>query len=316
MGDRAAGRPRILAYITAYRDAAAVADCLGTIAAQTWPPDRILVVDNSSVPLAVSPSESLDMVHCPDNVGVAGGWALALERAIAEGYDLLWLLDQDSQPTATCLQELVQVYRHQAQLGKPVAMVAPWVTDGTMGRSIGGAVFDRYRFTERLPDPDQSSLLDCDAPIVSGTLLSVSAASGIGPPLKELFLDGVDLEYGLRLRRHGFRNLITTTAKLQHRLGRPLAVQLWGKAYFIRNYSCLRSYYYYRNHTYLEVYCASLPFKAPAILWRLYALGKDIILTMLYRDRKLKRILACGLGTWHGFLGRLGKSRWAALETL
>lgn len=300
--------PKILAYITAYQDERSLGVCLSAIAKQALPVTHSLVVDNSPLPLLLPIQyNELVVVHCPENIGVGGGVTLALQRAINQGYDFVWLLDQDSRPDVMCLQHLIQVYQEQHCLEAPIAMVAPLVIDGVMDRTIGGAMFERYRFKEYSPNWDSALWVECDAPIISGTLIAIAAAKIEGLPRGELFMDGVDLEYGLRLRRNGFRNLIAVEAVLYHHLGTPLVIQFLGKTYFIQNYSSLRSYYFYRNHTYLEIHFSQGSYKLLAFAWRFHSMMKSILITLLCRDCKKEKILACMLGTWHGVWGYLGK---------
>jgi rhamnosyltransferase len=300
--------PKILAYITAYQDGRALQACLQAVAQQSLAITHGLVVDNSPVPLTLPPwANDWSVKHVPDNIGVAGGMALALQIAIEQNYDFLWLFDQDSQPAVDCLGQLLQVYQLHQESAHPVAIVAPRVIDQTMNCDIGAAVFDRYRFKEYLPDWNNNTWADCDAPIVSGMLISVAAAREAAAPRQDLFLDGVDLEYGLQLRRAGFRNLITSQAILYHHLGSPLQVNYCNRSYFIHNYPPLRTYYYYRNQTYIETHYSGPRYYAWAFLHRWKVAVKDIILTVLYREHKLLRVYATLLGTWHGVVGHLGK---------
>ncbi|WOD40411.1 glycosyltransferase [Nodosilinea sp. E11] len=304
-----AGRfPKVLAYVTAYQDEQSLRVCLDSIAKQVLPVTHILVVDNSPLPLLLPMQyNELVVIHCPENIGVGGGVTLALQQAINQGYDFVWLLDQDSQPDVMCLQHLAQVYQEQHCIEAPIAMVAPLVIDGVMDRIIGGAVFDRYRFKEYLPNWDTALWVECDAPIISGILIAIAAVKVAGLPQQELFMDGIDLEYGFRLKQHNFRNIIASRAILHHCLGNPLKVLFLGKPYFIQNYSIPRSYYYHRNHTHLEMLFSESKYKPWTFLWRCYIVAKDLLLTLLYRDQKSSRISACLIGTWHGFLGRIRK---------
>lgn len=302
-----AGRsPKILAYITAYQDEQSLKLCVGSIREQTLPPDHVLIVDNSPSPL-LSQSAGLSVLHCPQNIGVGGGIVIALQRAVEQGYDFLWLLDQDSRPDESCLEQLTCFYHEQHRPEAPVALVAPRVIDQVMNRDIGGAVFERYYFKECLPDWQTDAWIECDAPIISGTLVAITAAREVPAPRQDLFLDGVDCEYGLTLRRAGFRNLITAKAVLSHRLGSPLRVKYGLKDYFIHNYSVLRTYYFYRNHTYLETHWAQPCYRSWALFHRGKLMLKEILLTLLFRDHKATRIYASILGTWHGLRGQLGK---------
>jgi rhamnosyltransferase len=295
--------PKILAYITAYQAEEALLSCLQAVNRQSVSVIHKLVVDNSpSLTYLGSSSSELSLIHHPENIGVGGGMALALQMAFQEKYDFVWLLDQDSMPVDDCLERLLETYYSQQELFSPIGIVAPLVIDKTMNRYIGGGIFERYRFLEKSVDTC-ASIIECDAPIISGSLLAVSAARTVGLPQVELFLDGVDLEYGLRLKHAGFRNLITTSAILNHHLGSPMQVSRLGQYRYIHNYSTIRSYYYYRNHTYLDIHFSQSFYKYFAILYRCKVLAKEILLTLLYRDKKLKRIYASTLGSWHGFKG-------------
>ncbi len=309
MGTGGISSPKILAYVTAYQDEKAVQTCLQAVVRQSLIISHGLVVDNSPSPLTLPPWVSnWTTIHRPDNIGVAGGMTLALQMAIEQHFDFLWLFDQDSHPAVDCLEQLLKMYQAQQQPNHPVGIVAPRVIDQTMDRDIGAAVFDRYRFKEYLPDWRKMTWVECDAPIVSGMLISLAAAKKIAGPRLELFLDGVDLEYGLQLRRAGFHNLIVGQAILYHHLGTPLQVRHRNRSYFIHNYSPLRSYYYYRNQTYIETHYAASRYYVWAFLHRWKVAAKDMILTIFYREQKLLRIYAVFLGTCHGIRGCLGKS--------
>jgi rhamnosyltransferase len=301
---------RILAYITAFCDQASLERCIGSIRHQTITVDQILVIDNSPHSLLKDHGlkEFMTVLHCPENIGVGGGVEVAVRVAIHGSYDLLWLLDQDSQPEMVCLENLVTAFRKYCrQYDVQVGIVAPRIVDECMGRELGCAKFIRYRFKENQLDWQGKLWVECDAPIISGSLVSVAAAKIVGFPRSDLFIDGVDLDYGLRFRKAGFYNFIISNAILYHHLGTPLAIEYGNQKRFIHNYSVDRTYYYYRNHTYLEVEYAKSYYFVMVVAYRFKLMVKDIALTILYRDRKLNRIYACCLGTLHGFQGKLGK---------
>ncbi len=300
---------RIVAYITAYEDGPAIEACVTGILKQSLVVEHVLVVDNSQTPVIDGNRYSkVSVFHRPENLGVGGGLCLGLQWAIAKGYDLLWMFDQDSVPAADCLEKLWQVYQEYRRFYS-LGIVAPTAIDPRNNTIIEGAYFDRDRFLPRHP-PNSSLPYPCDAPITSGSLLNLEAASRISPPNADLFIDGIDMDYGWRLVQAGYRNLIVPQAILTHCFGNPIHRKLANRDIFLQKYPPLRHYYICRNHTYLAKHYAPgkwLTFLA--ILRRCkYALHTIILLLLFESDRKYLSIWACLLGTWHGIKGKLGKS--------
>jgi rhamnosyltransferase len=299
---------RIAAYITAYEDRAAIETCVTNILHQSLAVEHILVVDNSQKPVVRGNDfAKVSVFHHPENVGVGGGLCLGLQWAIATGYDLLWMFDQDSIPAADCLEKLLQVYQ-EYQKFHSIGIVAPTAVDPRNNTIIEGAYFDRDRFLPRHP-PNSSLPYPCDAPITSGSLLNLQAASKISPPNADLFIDGVDMDYGWRLVQAGYRNFIVPQAILTHSFGNPIHRKLANCDIFLQKYPPLRHYYICRNHTYLaKHYAPGIWLSFLAILRRCkYALHTIILLWLFESDRKYLSIWACFVGTWHGIRGKLGK---------
>lgn len=304
-------RYRVGAFLTAYKDETAARCCLQAILKQTHPVADILVIDNSPVSvLAATALENAQILHCPENLGVSGAFRQALEWSQQKGYDFLWGFDQDSEPAPDCLEQLLVGYvRYHDPEKLPIGQVAPLVWDTATGRYIGGANYKEFRFQELGVQPGSSQgYQECASPITSGCLIALAAARQVRSPNPALFMDGVDLDYGLSMQQSGFRSLIVYKANMQHHLGDPLKITWLGRPRFIQNYSPLRTYYFYRNHCYLELaYAVGRVNRGMALLHRLKCVAKELVSTLLYRPRKLAKSRACLLGSYHGLIGRLGK---------
>jgi rhamnosyltransferase len=310
---------RVAAYITAYEDAPALNLCLQAIADQ-WGPhphprsaasdqrvEQVLVVDNSSQPLALAPVSNLpvQVQHHPENIGIAAGIGIAIDWAVAQGYDFLWMFDQDSQPTPDCLQRLLQVYQERSRPDYPIGILGPTALDARTGEIVRPARFLADRF-EGYKAPSTSEPFECDAPITSGSLLWLPTRAQVPPPDRRLFIDGVDLEYGLRLRQAGFHNLIVPRAIMYHRFGEPVTLELWGRRKIIQVYSPLRHYYICRNHTYLELAHARGRFWWTCSIRRIkYAVMTIAMILVWNPGPKGYKVWACVLGTYRGFCGDL-----------
>ena len=103
--------------------------CVRALAAQSRPPEWVVVADNVSSDDTVASLESLTdlpfelIVHrMAENRGNAGGVEEAMELAFAKGADAVWILDDDSWPRPEALEALLeepwdpQVVRHALQM--------------------------------------------------------------------------------------------------------------------------------------------------------------------------------------------------------
>jgi len=298
----------IAAYITAYQDSTALSACIQSLQNQPLL-QGIYILDNSPDPLPLPPSIVPLTHHCqPQNIGLGDGIALGIDWALQQGYQLLWLFDQDSQAMPHCLQKLVEVYLQLKAESIQPGIIAPTALSGYPPEPVLAAIHDRYRFIGQ-PHQNDRPYYPCIAPITSGSLLNLAAAKTIAPPQGELFIDGVDIEYGMRLYLAGYQNCIVTTAILQHHFGSPQSIFWFGRRKILQNYSALRHYYTCRNHTYLDVRYANGFWKIAAVLFRCkYLVATLFWIVFFLPDRAGLKIWACFKGTWDGFRGRLGKT--------
>ena len=301
---------KVAAYITCYQDQESANRCIQSIGSQSVQVKAIYIVDNSHEPLQLNNKNGLLLIHhYPENIGIIGGMVKAIEWAIAEGYDFLWTFDQDSVPSENCLEILIATYNEAIQRNNyKVGIVAPTPSDPRTGKIIEGAVFcyDRFQGIKHNSDVD---FYECDSPITSGSLISLAAAQDVSPPCIDLFIDGIDLDYGFRLRQKGFHNLISSKATMHHNYGNPIRVKFLHKFRQVQQYSALRHYYICRNHTYLEMQFSQGYYRFTSLIQRLRYMLINILWIILYdfSDKQLK-IWACLLGTYHGLLGKLGKT--------
>ena len=302
----------VAAYITAYEDANALNACLAALRSQSYPLKQILIVDNSLQPLHLAePHQSDERVfiwHHPENIGIAGGMALAMPWAVQHGHDFLWTFDQDSAPAPDCLEKLLDAYTKLATEADAIGMMAPTAIDARTGQTVKPSLFlgDRFRGFEPV---SPIAPYECDAPITSGALVWLKTLDRVESPEVGLFIDGIDLDYGLRLRQAGFHNWVVPDAKMYHRFGVPFQAELCGRKKVFQLYTPLRYYYICRNHTYLELRHSKGWYRFTCCLRRI----KFLLLTLLKilafdGGSKWQKAIACLRGTYDGFLGKLGKT--------
>ena len=104
----------VAVVVVTYNRAELLVGMLDGLAAQTRRPDAVIVIDNAStdhtrevldartdLPLHVTTTES--------NLGGAGGFHLGVRAAWDEGFDRVWLMDDDVVPAPGCLAVLMAV---------------------------------------------------------------------------------------------------------------------------------------------------------------------------------------------------------------
>ncbi len=104
----------VAVVVVTYNRADLLGRMLDGLAAQTHRPDAVYVVDNASTDHTREVLERwhggdlpLEVTHSPDNLGGAGGFHLGLRRAYADGFDRIWLMDDDVVPAPDCLAVLM-----------------------------------------------------------------------------------------------------------------------------------------------------------------------------------------------------------------
>jgi rhamnosyltransferase len=298
---------KVAAYITCYQDQDSSNRCIKAIESQSIQVTAIYIVDNSEQPLLLDDKNQLLLIHHhPNNIGIAGGLVKALAWAIDQQYDFLWTFDQDSIPAPNCLEILLTNYHKLSEQDNyKIGIIATTACDPRTGKVVEGTVFVNDNFLA-IKHNNNVDFYECDSPITSGSLISLAAAKTISLPCTDLFIDGIDLDYGLRLRRKGFHNLIVTKAIMHHNFGNPIQVKFMNKYRYIQQYSALRHYYICRNHTYLETRFSQGYYRFTSLIRRIKYMLVKIFVIMLYdlEDKQLK-IWACLLGTYCGLIGKL-----------
>lgn len=293
----------VVAYITAYQDRVALIKCIQAIRSQSYPIGQIVVVDNSPSPLITGKDDILVWSY-PKNIGISGGLSRLIQWTEHKGYDFVWMFDQDSEPAPTCLGQLIWAYT-QLTVHHPIGIVAPVSTDPRTKLVIKPARFTNDRF-EGADLPRDGQPYECDSPITSGSLLSLETVVTVPPPDIRLFIDGIDLEYGLRLKQAGYKNFLVSQAAMSHNFGDPTEIKFLGKTKLLQVYSALRYYYICRNHTYLELRFSQGVYKLTCMLRRIKFLGSQMFwIWIMETENKHQKIRACLRGTYHGFLGDL-----------
>src|SRR3954447_9091811 len=119
---------RVCAIVVTYNRVELLRECLTALERQSRPVDRILVIDNDSgdgTPDIVRTEHPVaELVELGENRGGAGGFHEGTRRAYDEGFDWLWLMDDDTIPTETALAELLAAPVKLDGLARPLVLAS------------------------------------------------------------------------------------------------------------------------------------------------------------------------------------------------
>ncbi|MGC5628442.1 glycosyltransferase family 2 protein [Georgenia sp. Z1344] len=271
---------------------------------------RVVVVDNGpggSGLEAACERHGAELVALGENTGIANAQNVGIERAVADGATHVLLSDQDSLPAPDMVAELLAgLDRGEGQGRGPVGAVGP--VAGDVRSETEELVYVSRRWGPRRARPDEvddDGLIDAAFLIASGCLVPAAVLERVGPMNADWFIDHVDLEWGLRARRAGYRLLAVTTARLDHALGDSL-VKLPGRAQEVHVHSAFRTYFLARN-TVLLLRSGLLP-PAWAVGYAVW-LGKYVAFNSLLVPGRIDRARRMMRGVVDGVLGRTGPAR-------
>lgn len=240
---------RVIAVVVTYNPGA---ECIPLLRSLKEQCAQVVVVDNASDSELLEPireyatSEGLHLIVNEENLGIAAAQNQGIRFAQRYEAQFVLLSDDDSAPPAHMVRDLLSAFTDCQSITKTAA-VGPLVGEHDGLRS------DELVYVARRWGPRRASREELSEPllpvaflIASGCLISMSALEEVGMMDDELFIDHVDLEWGLRARKKGFGLFVATSCSMEHSLGDKV-VKLPGRKQVVHTHSPVRNYYIVRN---------------------------------------------------------------------
>jgi len=165
------------------------------------------------------------------NLGVATALNMALDKALKDGYGYLLTMDQDSRFEPESLENLIDSIGDKEKIG----IYSP---------------FHKNRFFTN--PPQHSGIEEVSDVMTSGNILNLSVIKKIGKFKDDYFIDYVDIELCLRLRKNGFKIIRVNNSFLVHNEADVSKKKFFGLTVYPQNHSAVRWYYKIRNYLYLK----------------------------------------------------------------
>lgn len=196
---------KVAAVIVTFNRAEKLAKVLDSLDRQTRRPDRIYVVDNASTDetrdlMARRVRDDIVHLRLAENIGGAGGFNTGMKAAYADGFDLMWISDDDAYPHEDALEKLIDGLAEFEELTghwPSYACSAVRFTDGSWCEmNTPATVWDWPRYYTR----ETPYFLVQSCSFVS-VLVPRWAVKEHGFPIKDYFIWFDDAEYTRRLAK-------------------------------------------------------------------------------------------------------------------
>lgn len=195
--------------------------------------DALYLVDNSSADNStLFMHEKVEYIPLRKNTGIAHALNIGAKKAIDHNFHYLLTMDQDSMFEKDALKNMKSIIDADDEKDQ-VGIYSP---------------FHKTAISEPVPEELFTSPL---VVMTSGNIINLDIYKCVEGFKEWMFIDCVDFEYGLNVRKHGYTIEQINTVFLDHELGDYEIKHVFNKKIFCDNHSALRRYYIVRNSFYL-----------------------------------------------------------------
>ncbi|HIT37776.1 MAG TPA: glycosyltransferase [Candidatus Onthousia faecipullorum] len=247
--------------------------------------DILYVVDNSPEPndnAKYYKGKKIKYISNHGNKGIAYALNVGAKEAIKEKSEWLLTMDQDSS------------FKDDS-LSKMIGFLKELKTNNIMSSALN-LKYDNLGVISALQRTrlnKDEKLKGIDYPLVvmtSGNIINLDAYKKVGGFKDWLFIDAVDFEFCLNIKKHKYDIIQYNEAELNHNLGYINEYNFLGKTVYVTNHSAIRRYYITRNRHYLyDLYNEDFLDYCSIELGRT---KKELLKIILFEDNKWNKIKA------------------------
>ncbi|MDO9050580.1 MAG: hypothetical protein Q7U70_03720 [Methylotenera sp.] len=259
---------------------------------------KLVIIDNSVLKKDLQfiansfDSEKLLLISNKKNLGLGFALNQGLIEAKKLGYAFVIFFDQDSRIFADSISNMCSIFN--------------CINDKNIGL-LGGS----YKKTLDKKNKINSfglTYIKKKSNITSGSLMSLDIFEKVGLFRADYFIDCIDSEFCLRLRKNGYSIYQTAIPIMEHAVGSPLVFKFYKYKFVSTNHSADRRYYIARNHFVMlreyRSYISKVPF-----FWAFKAIKRSFyfsFIVILFEQQKINKLKAIALGFKDGIFNKMG----------
>ncbi len=244
---------KVTAVVVTYNRFELLKENISALQNQSYKLHKIVIINNNSTDGTTeylnenySNDEDFKIINLNKNIGGSGGFYEGIKEATKLGCDWVWIMDDDTIPTANSLEMLInrtELVESTGFLGSKVLFTdnTPHIMNNVSPatnyiRKIQWNAFE----AEKLYSVNFLSFVSC--------LINIDAIKKVGLPYKDFFIWGDDKEYTERITSAGFFGGLVTDSIVYHKTKDNYAVDI-----FTADDSLAWKYFYgERNRIFME----------------------------------------------------------------
>jgi GT2 family glycosyltransferase len=217
--------PLVVALILNWNNYSDTAICLSSLNGIDYPNLNLIVVDNGSTDGSGERLDSefrdIDVLFNDDNRGFAGGMNPGIERALYNGADYIWLLNNDTHfPDTNVLDRLIETMTDNPDIGVVTPLIREypdtesiWFWRGEIDWRTANA--DHANVPETIPE----GLVETDYIPNCCSLFRTAVFENVGFLPERYFIYYEDVDHGVDIRDAGYRLVTDTATTVYHEQG-------------------------------------------------------------------------------------------------
>lgn len=217
---------KINAVVVTYNRQKLLEECIDSLLEQTYELNKIFIIDNAStdgtkqfVIQKYSENDKVIFISLSKNYGGAGGFYYGIRKAYMNKCDWVWIMDDDTIPTKSALEELI---KSTAYIDEKISFLASTVF-GPNGEPMNVPDISKDVADNGYKDW-YCNLSDGIVKIESATFVSLlvntDAIERVGAPHPDFFIWGDDTEYTMRMTmNYGPAFLVGKSKVIHKRIG-------------------------------------------------------------------------------------------------
>ncbi|MGG7036571.1 MAG: glycosyltransferase [Flavobacterium sp.] len=284
-------KPKIAVVVVTFNRLNELVKTIASIREQGFADNDIIVINNNSKDgtkelLDSNPFNKVKAIHLSDNIASAGGFARGMEEAFDQGYDWVWLFNDDSRPVSGTFDSFVGFLENEQALNLGLLKIA--------NKNEKNQAVLLYWNGVRKPVYTNLSneLVKTDLITFDGCLISRKLMGQIGFCDPLYFMGTYEFDYCLKAKDAGFDIYTLPNGLIEDgKLGGIGGTPPW------------RQYYNTRNHLWLALNRKSLYILRAWFTREL----KYTVAIILYSDRKIERLKFKIRAVRDAILNRRGK---------
>jgi rhamnosyltransferase len=266
--------------------------------------DRIIIVDNDSENVLeiedIIRSIQAELIKLSENRGIAAAQNIGIRYADSRQAKYILLMDQDTVLPEGAVAALHKECIALESRGLTVGAVGCAYRDTHDGKLNAIWKANGLSLEKQRVNFEGSNIIEVDFVIASGSLIPISTLKQVGLMEEGLFIDLVDIEWGLRAKFHGYQSYQSSTNIMTHTLGTGRQKILWKS---VTLHSPTRNYYSIRN----SILLARRHYIGWA--WRLYFIRRIFLYFVvfgIFPNQKWPRVRVMVRGFFDGIFSREG----------